>query len=767
MAKTIVAIKRTINYTTGALSALTLLSALLLSSPSVSADTSATNDISINVPISCNLFLTETTAHTATIEAGRYVSNIGESTITATCNDAEGFAIYAIGYTDNKLGKNVLTNTTLGATHDIVTGTNISGNTSNWAMKLSTITSPTPNYPIIIAGSTDDTLKQSGDPDFSNFTNVPDDYAKVAYKTSGTDAGTNAEGAILKTTYQAYIAPTQAAGAYTGQVKYTLVHPNNETAPLSTMMDVGFNVYTKMQDLVAEEELHNANYTSGIKAIKMADSLPVGFEATEANTVSVPESKYPIYIFFDDVDDVGTMYFYTEGDFVGMNPDSSYLLYYNENLVDVSGLAGWDASQVTNLSGFFADCYHLTNLTGLENWDVSNVNRMSGTFSNMIALTDISALSNWDTSNVTNMWGLFSEDGDLVNLSPLANWGTGKVELFNSAFSGLSVSDISPLANWDTSSATNMSFMFSGDTSLASVNLPNWDTGNVTTMSSMFANDTSITSIYIPNWDTGNVTDMSNMFRYNKSATSINVDNWDTSKVTNMKSMFNVGETNTGNGQLIEIIGLDDFNTSNVTDMTCMFYGAGKMTHYDIANWNVSKVESFNHMFTDNKMLESLDLSRWNVASVKTICNMFDDNYKLTTIGDVSHWNTANLIDAGGWLNNSSLFVGNNGTLDLSGWNTINLKSTNEMFRNTKLEVIDLTGWTFDSITNSKWSGAGSGIYYEYTTGMGIMFKETPYLNVVYLSQSGLNSFNAAVSRGVKTTDMWTDSAISGFTVKP
>ncbi len=50
-----VAIKRIINYTTGALFALTLLSALLLSSPSVSADTSATNDVEITVPISCNL----------------------------------------------------------------------------------------------------------------------------------------------------------------------------------------------------------------------------------------------------------------------------------------------------------------------------------------------------------------------------------------------------------------------------------------------------------------------------------------------------------------------------------------------------------------------------------------------------------------------------------------------------------------------------------------------------------------------------------------
>ncbi len=190
------------------------------------------------------------------------------------------------------------------------------------------------------------------------------------------------------------------------------------------------------------------------------------------------------------------------------------------------------------------------------------------------------------------------------------------------------------------------------------------------------------------------------------------------------------------------------------------------MTHYDIANWDVSKVTSFNHMFCDNFKLESLDLSRWNVQSVKTIYNMFDDNYVLTTIGDVSQWDTINLIDAGGWLNGARSFVGDNGTLDLSGWNTSKLRSTDEMFRATKLETIDLTGWTFDAIANGDWEGVGSGIYYSYSDAMDTMFKDTSLLNTVYVSQSGLNSYNAAVDRGVDITDMWSGSNISGFTVK-
>ncbi len=207
---------------------------VMLNSGVVYADgSSATSSASVTVLAACTLSGTGMDSHNAEINNGQYNSNIGTTTLKAFCNDNEGFSIYAVGYTDNEIGKNVLTNSTLGSTHDIVTGTAISGNTSNWAMKLATVSNPTPTYPIIIMGSTDDTEKQAGDPDYSAFQNVPSSYAKVAKRESSTDVGTNAEGATLTTTYQAYISPTQAAGTYTGQVKYTMVHPHNGEAPLS------------------------------------------------------------------------------------------------------------------------------------------------------------------------------------------------------------------------------------------------------------------------------------------------------------------------------------------------------------------------------------------------------------------------------------------------------------------------------------------------------------------------------------------------------
>ena len=81
-------------------------------------------------------------------------------------------------------------------------------------------------YAPIIVGSADDSERTSTTPDFSNYTNVPDLYTRVAYRNSATDTGTGALGSHLKTTYAAYISSTQVADTYQGKVKYTIVHPS-------------------------------------------------------------------------------------------------------------------------------------------------------------------------------------------------------------------------------------------------------------------------------------------------------------------------------------------------------------------------------------------------------------------------------------------------------------------------------------------------------------------------------------------------------------
>ena len=215
----------------GSLVAVTVVAGAFLSSVNAFADDSVVDEINITVPTSCSLEGTGMTSHNANIVNGTYQGDIGSTTLKAFCNDADGFAIYAIGYTDNEYGKTVLTNTTLGSTHDIVTGTATSGNTSNWAMKLATVTNPTPTYPITLDNS------------FNAYHNVPSSYTKVAHRDSGTDIGTNATGASLTSTYAAFMSQTQPAGTYTGQVKYTLVHPASEEPLQPQPARAGYIVY--------------------------------------------------------------------------------------------------------------------------------------------------------------------------------------------------------------------------------------------------------------------------------------------------------------------------------------------------------------------------------------------------------------------------------------------------------------------------------------------------------------------------------------------
>ena len=205
-----------------------IVSGLVLASAKTTAD-QVVDRVAVSIPISCSILgdITSGEEHNAEIQNGIYQDDIGKTTLRVFCNDGEGFSIYAVGFTNNEYGNNKLTSNTLGTSHDITTGTATSGNASNWAMKLSTDSTVT--YPLTIVNGLDD------------YAEVPSSYIKAATRLSGTDA--NVEGASLATTYAAYISSTQPADTYSGQVKYTLVHPSSEIPPGPRDTDPGYIAY--------------------------------------------------------------------------------------------------------------------------------------------------------------------------------------------------------------------------------------------------------------------------------------------------------------------------------------------------------------------------------------------------------------------------------------------------------------------------------------------------------------------------------------------
>ena len=199
---------------------ITILSGVFLMSSTSYADDHAIDKVNITVPVSCSLEGTGMNSHNANIVNGTYEDDIGSTMLKAFCNDTEGFAIFAAGYTGDEIGganSTKLVNSASQVNNTISTGTATSGSTSNWAMKLATNSSAT--YAVTL------------DNGFGAYSSVPSSYTKVAHRDSGTDIGTTATGAELTTTYAAFVNQTQPAGTYTGKVKYTMVHPNDAAAP--------------------------------------------------------------------------------------------------------------------------------------------------------------------------------------------------------------------------------------------------------------------------------------------------------------------------------------------------------------------------------------------------------------------------------------------------------------------------------------------------------------------------------------------------------
>ncbi len=193
----------------------TLLGGVILSGSSTFADGASTTP-SVIVQISCNIASSVDREHVTTTSSGHYEEGIGTTTFNVFCNDGSGYDVYAIGYSGNELGNNNLIATIggqLSPSNNIATGTATSGNTSNWAMKLESISG---TYAPIINSDTDGS--------FASYHKVPSTNTKVASFASSTDSSI---GSSFQSTYATYIDSLKPAGIYTGMVKYTLVHPNN------------------------------------------------------------------------------------------------------------------------------------------------------------------------------------------------------------------------------------------------------------------------------------------------------------------------------------------------------------------------------------------------------------------------------------------------------------------------------------------------------------------------------------------------------------
>ena len=202
---------------------LTILAGLGLMSARARASETVQTQASVTVSSSCQLDATTNSAHEKDVAPGTYEHDIGKTTISATCNDANGYAVYAIGYTNTEFGRNDMLGTNTGRTID--TGTATSGTDSSWAMKLTSV-----------AGDVAPTIETA----FQSYNEVPDEYTKVA--SYGNSTANYAAGSQFEATYAAYVSSEQTPDTYVGKVKYTLVHPaDTVNAPCTETYTINYN----------------------------------------------------------------------------------------------------------------------------------------------------------------------------------------------------------------------------------------------------------------------------------------------------------------------------------------------------------------------------------------------------------------------------------------------------------------------------------------------------------------------------------------------
>ena len=352
----------------------------IIVSNSVKADNPATASATASVTVSsaCSMTYNNSSAHTVSMINNSTEENVGVTTLTATCNDAGGLAIYAIGYSNDEYGNTNM----IGTTGNIATGTNDS--TSNWSMRLYTATGSITPSSIT-----------------STFTAVPSTYTKFAELSSGT---TGSSALAVNATYRFHISATQPADTYTGKVKYTMVHPATEVPPSPQTTQSGQICY----------------YPNGTNVVGSMGCQTVSTSATSATLLASNFSREG-YGFagwsttFDYSDNTGFLgpqetISFNAGQYTGSNPGLSLYAHWVKSagsLQSWTGCSSLATGAVTALTDQRDnDTYAIAKLADgkcwmIENMRLDNTPELSSTNTNnpSLPLTNIYDATNPTTSN--------------------------------------------------------------------------------------------------------------------------------------------------------------------------------------------------------------------------------------------------------------------------------------------------------------------------------------------------------------------------------
>ena len=388
-------------------------------------------------------------------------------------------------------------------------------------------------------------------------------------------------------------------------------------------------------------------------------------------------------------------------------------------LSDISGMSEWDTGNVVSLYNTFYGTKQLKNIDALAEWDVSNVQSMGQMFTEsgiqnvdgasrwittslkyvngMFAYSDITnighldeetgepvgGMSGWDMSQVEYMSSMFSYAGKLQNVIGATKWNTGNVTTMNSMFDDTTqLTSIEPLAGWDVRKVEDMGWMFDTADKITSISaLSQWKTLSLTSISNTFSSMYRLQSLDgLQNWDTSKVTNMYCAFDHTYALHDVDeIAGWDVSNATNMSYMF-------GGSRIENVDGMANWHPNNVTNISYIFKDTIRLTNINgISGWfdtdENSKVYNIAYIF-DGSAISNLDaLTDWKTPNLTNLKYAFSNNTNLTNVDGLKNWNTVNLRYIDGLFSGDTGITAADAFSKLNGWNTTNLTSTTDAFK--------------------------------------------------------------------------------------
>lgn len=173
--------------------------------------------------------------------------------------------------------------------------------------------------------------------------------------------------------------------------------------------------------------------------------------------------------------------------------------------------------------------------------------------------------------------------------------------------------------------------------------------------------------------DTQLMVNAGGMFAQNRNLESVNVSGWNTGKLQ---------KTSGGDGYYgmfmncakLKSLNVSNWNTKSVTEMSRMFCGCSLLSTIDVSKWNTSSCVYMNDMFY-GAGFSQIDMTGWDTGNLKYTYNMFKECANLTGI-DLSTWDTSKLENCSSMFEKCEKLT----SIELDGWNTAKVTDMSGMF---------------------------------------------------------------------------------------